>query len=264
MRTFLPPVLAALLAGSLLLPVLRASAEDEQPARPTLFLIGDSTMANKPVVPANPERGWGQILPTYLKETIRLENHAVNGRSTKSFLDEGRWAAITNKLKAGDWVIVQFGHNDEKEADSKRFTRPFGSFQTNLARYVSETRAAGAQPILATPVVRRAFDAAGKLKDTHGDYPVAVRQIAAELKVPLLELNARSATLVEGLGPERAKKLYLWVGPDEFPGLAAPKEDDTHFCAYGATRICDLAAAEIQSAAPALARHLNAPAKQAE
>lgn len=231
---------------------------------PTLFLVGDSTMANKPVIPPNAERGWGQMLPAFFRNSICIENHALNGRSTKSFLDEGRWAAITNKLKAGDWVIVQFGHNDEKKNDPKRFTEPFVQFKTNLARYVHETLAAGAHPILATSVVRRSFDADGKLKDTHSDYVPAVRQAAAELHVPLLEIHDRSAAIVQALGPERSKKLYMWVGKDEFPSLPTPKEDDTHFCAYGATRVCDLAVDEIQKQAPELAKHLNKPQKSAD
>lgn len=226
-------------------------------ALPVLYLIGDSTMANKPVIPANPERGWGQMLPVFFQESIRVENHAVNGRSSKSFMAEGRWAAITNRLKAGDWVIIQFGHNDEKDADPQRFTQPFGSFQTNLVRYVQETRQAGANPILATAVVRRSFNAEGKLIDTHRDYIPAVGQIAAAHRVPLLDLNARSAELVQRLGVERSKPLYLWVGPEDYPGMKSPKEDNTHFSPYGATRMCDLAVDEISKTVPDLAAHLR-------
>lgn len=244
--------LAALLALALTTP-----APAQTDARPTLYLIGDSTMANKPVIPANAERGWGQMLPAFFKDTLRIENHAMNGRSTKNFLTEGRWTVITNKLNSGDWVIIQFGHNDEKKTDPKRFTEPFGEFKTNLTRYIHETRSKSAHPILVTPVVRRSFDAAGQLKDTHGDYVKAVREVAAEQKVPLLELNTRSAEIVQSLGPDRSKKLYLWVGRDEFPQLEQPKEDDTHFCAYGATRMCDLAVEEIQKVAPQLAQHLR-------
>jgi lysophospholipase L1-like esterase len=248
---------AILLVGLPLTGRARAQAPPLPDTRPTLFLVGDSTMADKPVIPANAERGWGQMLPAFFRETLRIENHAVNGRSSKSFLAEDRWAAITNKLRPGDWVIVQFGHNDEKRNDPKRFTEPFGEFKSNLERYLVETRVHGATPILATPVVRRSFDADGQLKDTHGDYVKALREVAADLHAPLLELNARSAEIVQALGPERSKKLYLWVGPDEFPALEKAKEDDTHFCAYGATRICDLAVAEIQKAAPELGRFLN-------
>lgn len=234
------------------------SAATGAPAeRPVLYLVGDSTMANKPVIPPNAERGWGQMLPAFFQDTIRIENHAVNGRSSKSFLDEQRWAAITNQLRPGDWVLIQFGHNDEKREDPKRFTEPFGGFKTNLARYVAEARALGGRPMLATPVVRRAFDTGARLRDTHGDYVAAVREVAREQKVPLLDLNARSAELVQALGPERSKRLFLWVDADEFPHLRSPKQDDTHFCAYGATRVCDLAVEEIRRAAPELAAHLK-------
>ncbi len=243
----------------LLIAALPAFAAEPNPAASAhaLFLVGDSTMADKPVIPANAERGWGQMLPAYFNRSVRVENHAMNGRSSKSFLEEGRWAAITNKLRPGDWVIIQFGHNDEKKADPKRFTEPFGEFKANLTRYVREAREHGAHPILATAVARRSFDADGKLKDTHGDYLPATREVARELNAPLLELNVRSAEIVQALGPERSKKIYLWVGPDEFPALKEPKEDNTHFCAYGATRICDLAVEEIQKAAPQLAKHFR-------
>jgi pectinesterase len=160
-------------------------------------------------------------------------------------------------LKPGDWVIIQFGHNDEKKEDPKRFTEPFGQFKTNLTRYIAETRAHGAHPLLATPIVRRAFNSEGTLKDTHGDYVPAMHQVAAQQKVPLLELNGLSAQMVRALGREGSKKLYLWVGPDEFPSLKQPKEDDTHFGAYSATRVCDLSVAEIRKVAPELAGHLN-------
>jgi lysophospholipase L1-like esterase len=249
-------VLAGLIAGLASGGAAEVVDAGAGPAK-TLYMIGDSTMADKPVIPANAERGWGQMLPAYFKSTMRIENHAMNGRSTKSFLDEGRWAAITNKLTAGDWVIIQFAHNDEKQADPKRYAAPFGDFKTNLTRYVREARALGAAPILATAVARRSFGADGKLKDTHGDYIRVTREVASEQSVSLLELNTRSSEIVQALGPERSKKIYLWVGPDEFPALEQPKEDNTHFCAYGATRICDLAVGEIQKNAPELAKHLR-------
>jgi lysophospholipase L1-like esterase len=223
----------------------------------TIFLVGDSTMANKPLIPENPERGWGQMLPPYFKAGVRVENHAMNGRSSKSFRDEGRWQAVENSLKPGDWVIVQFGHNDEKDKDATRFTTPFGSFKTNLTQYVLDTRAHGANPILATPIARRKFDAAGKLVDTHGDYVTAVREVAAEQKVPLIDLNKRSDELLRREGPELSKKIYIYVTAEEYPALPKGRQDDTHFCAFGASRMCDLAVEEIKTAAPELARFLN-------
>ncbi|MEI6196231.1 MAG: rhamnogalacturonan acetylesterase [Verrucomicrobiota bacterium] len=223
----------------------------------TIFLIGDSTMANKPLIPENPERGWGQMLPPYFEAGVRVENHAMNGRSSKSFRDEGRWQAVEDSLKPGDWVIIQFGHNDEKDKDATRYSAPFGSFKTNLTQYVLEARAHGANPILATPTARRKFDDDGKLVDTHGDYVKAVRDVAAEQGVPLIDLNRRSDELLRREGPELSKKNYIWVTAEEYPALPKGRQDDTHFCAFGASRMCDLAVAEIKTAAPALARFLN-------
>lgn len=223
----------------------------------TIYMIGDSLMSTKPLIPAHPERGWGQMLPQYFQSGVRIENHAINGRSTKSFLDEGRWKIVAASLRTNDWVIIQFGHNDQKDKDTNRFTQPFGQFQTNLTRFVTETRAHGASPILCTPVARRKFDAAGDVVDTHGDYSAAARQVAESEKVPLLDLDRRTGQLLRELGAERAKMLFDWFPTNEFPGLKKNLEDDTHLNAFGASRVCDLAVEEIKSAAPELARHLN-------
>lgn len=223
----------------------------------TIYLIGDSTMANKPLIPENPERGWGQMLGIYFRPGVRVENHALNGRSSKNFRDEGHWAAIQARLQPGDWVIIQFGHNDEKSQDPARFTTPGGTFPTNLARYVTETRARGANPVLATPVARRKFDAQDQPVNTHGDYVAAVRAVAAREHVPLIDLNQKSMDLLQRLGPEAAKRLYIYVPAAEYAALPKGRQDDTHFCAYGASRMCDLAVQEIQRKVPGLAQFLN-------
>jgi lysophospholipase L1-like esterase len=225
------------------------------PAKPsfTVFMVGDSTMADKPVIPANPERGWGQLLPMYFQDGVRIENHAVNGRSTKSFIDQGRWATVTNGLRPGDYVIIQFGHNDEKKNDPRRYTEAFGGFKTNLAMFVRETRAHRATPILATPVARRKFDDNGGLVDTHGDYVTAVRQVAQEQQAPRLDLDLRSTELLTRLGPDSSKRLYDWIPAGEFERDPKGLSDDTHFNAYGASRMCDLAVGEIESNVPKLA-----------
>lgn len=223
----------------------------------TVFMIGDSTMANKPLAPAQPERGWGQLLPLYFKDSVHIENLAMNGRSSKSFRDEGRWQPVLDHLRPGDYVIIQFGHNDEKKADPKRFTEPFGSFKENLARYVRETREKQGIPILATPIVRRAFTNQTELRDTHGEYATAVRQVALKEKVPLLDLERRSRELVQALGPDLSKKLYMWIEAGEFASIPEGKQDDTHFNAYGASRICDLAVEEMKVAVPELTKRLQ-------
>ncbi len=134
-----------------------------------VYLVGDSTMADKPLA-NNPERGWGQLFPAYFNDKVLIENHAVNGRSTKSFIDQGRWKAVYNKLHKGDYVFIQFGHNDEKIKDTSRYTDPHTTFKTNLKMFVEESKEKGAIPILLTPVNRRKFDKSGRLVDTHGDY----------------------------------------------------------------------------------------------
>ena len=224
---------------------------------PVVFMVGDSTMSDKPLFPAQPDRGWGQLLPLYFKADVRVRNLARNGRSSKSFRDEGRWDTVMQELRPGDFVIIQFSHNDQKAYDPKRYTDAFGSFKANLERYVREVRSVGGRPILATPVVRRKFDDQQELRDTHGDYPVAIRQVARERQVPLLEIEKRSAAMTAKLGPQRSKQLYLWIDPDEFDSVKEGKKDDTHLNAFGASRICDIAVMDIRSAVPQLARWLR-------
>lgn len=246
-----------LLLGLLSLATPLRAAEEKPAAKPiTLFMIGDSTMADKPVIPANSERGWGQLLPLYFIAAVRIENHAQNGRSTKSFLAEGRWKTVLERLQPGDFVIVQFGHNDQKQ-DVARGTEAMGGYKANLERYVRETRERGAAPILATPVARRKFDADGKLEDTHRDYPKATRLVAEEQKVPLLDLTARTSELLARLGPDLSQKLFNTLLPGEHEKHPDGLTDNTHFNALGATRVCDLAVAEIAAQVPALAAHLR-------
>lgn len=229
----------------------------------TLHMIGDSTMANKPVIPANPERGWGQMLSLYFKDSAKVENYAQNGRSSKTFIAEGRWEKVVAALRPGDFVIIQFGHNDEKTNDVKRGTAPFGEFTTNLVRFIRETREHKATPILATPTARRKFDG-DKLTDTHGDYPKAVRKVAETEKVFLLELTTATEKLLQQLGPESSKRMFDWIPAGEFSPEAKKLEDDTHFNAYGASRVCDLAVSEIEANVPELATHLNRSSKSSK
>jgi len=232
------------------------SVEAAAPAKVRVFMIGDSTMADKPVIPENPERGWGQLLQLCFEPTVSVENHAVNGRSSKSFRDEGRWQPLIDRMQSGDWVIIQFGHNDEKP-DEARHTDPFGTYTDNLRRFATEAREHGAHPILATPIVRRSFDPLGILQPTHGDYPEAVRKLAKELDVPLLEMTDRSRDLLVRLGKERSEGLFLRTLPGEYARFPEGNSDNTHFNALGATRMCDLAVAEIKAKIPKLAAHLK-------
>jgi pectinesterase len=218
----------------------------------TIFTIGDSTCANKSLSNQNLERGWGQALSScFDARYVEVDNHAQNGRSSLSFLNEGRWKPILDKLQKGDYVFIQFGHNDEKP-DSARHTDPFTTYKQLLTKYVEETRAKGGIPVLFTSIVRRNFDEKGLLVETHGDYPKAVRELAAELKVTLIDHNHSSKNLVQGLGPDLSKSLYMWVEKGTNPAAPEGRQDDTHLKAAGARAMARLVANELSDKLPAL------------
>ena len=204
-----------------------------------IFMIGDSTMANKKPS-TEPERGWGHVLQHFFTDEIVVSNHAQNGRSSKSFINEGRWKAVLDSIKPGDYVIIQFGHNDQKP-DSARHTDPYTTYKANLEKYVNETRSKGANPILCTSIIRRKFDKNGVLIDTHGDYPVVTRLVAKEMNVPLIDLQKETEKLVMELGQEDSKKLYLYTQPGEYPNRPDGVKDDTHLCIFGANKVAELA-----------------------
>lgn len=207
----------------------------------TIYTIGDSTMSDKPNPEENPERGWCQLLPSFLNENARVKNFAVNGRSTRSFIAEKRWDTVYDQLQKGDYVFIQFGHNDQKENDPERYTNAHTSYRNNLMKFVNESREKGAIPILFTPIVRRNFNEAGTLVDTHSFYPLQVRLVAKELNVPLIDLQYATEKLVESYGFEASKKLYLHFQPNEISMYPEGKEDDTHLSLLGATQVVKLA-----------------------
>lgn len=215
--------------------------------KPTLFLIGDSTMANKENPDKNPEHGWGQVLNQFFTTGIEIQNHAMNGRSSKSFRTEGRWAAIEKQLKKGDFVIIQFGHNDQKVKDSTKFTNPYTQYRANLERYVKETRAKGAIPILMTSIVRRNFNENGVLIDTHKEYPLVVRMVANDLNVPFVDMQLLTEQLEIAYGPENSKKLHLHFKEGEEPYYPKGKDDDTHLSKLGADLEAKLAANSLKN-----------------
>ena len=244
----------------------------------TIFMIGDSTMANKKLDGGNPERGWGMVLPGFFSEDIKIDNHAANGRSSKSFISEGRWAKVISKVKKGDYVFIQFGHNDEK-ADSIRHTEPGTTFDDNLRRYVNETRAKGGIPVLFNSIVRRNFvqpkDASitkdirrtpGEkeqpkegtvLFDTHGAYLDSPRNVAKELGVVFVDMNKITHDLVQELGPVESKKLFMFVAPNQIPAFPKGREDNTHLNVYGARTIAGLAVDAIGKEIPELAEYIR-------
>ncbi|TDC79991.1 rhamnogalacturonan acetylesterase [Streptomyces hainanensis] len=214
---------------------LAAPREDNRPVPRTLYIAGDSTAAQK-YATAAPETGWGMALPFFLRPTLTVANHAMNGRSSKSFVDEGRLAAILESIRPDDLLLVQFAHNDEKIEDPTRYTEPWTTYQDHLRQYVTEARARGARPVLATSVERRRFDAAGDAVPTHGDYPAAMRALAAEERVPLLDIQRISLSLWQKLGAEETKRYFNWTGT---------VQDNTHFSPLGAIEIARLTAGRL-------------------
>jgi lysophospholipase L1-like esterase len=174
-------------------------------------------------------------LPFFLRKNVAVANHAVNGRSSKSFVDEGRLDAILSVMRSGDLLIVQFAHNDEKSDDPTRYTEPWSTYQDYLRLYVEGARAKGARPVLATPVERRRFDAGGNALPTHGEYPAAMRALAVAERVPLLDIEALSLALWQALGVEATKSYFNWTDTEQ---------DNTHFNPPGAIAAARLVARE--------------------
>lgn len=232
---------------------LAASLAAAEP--PRVLLAGDSTMADKPL--DLPERGWGMALGAHFKPGVAVRNHAMNGRSTRSFINEGRWEKLLAETRAGDFVIIQFGHNDEKVDNPKVGTDPRTTFPENLRRFVRDVRARNATPILATPVARRKFGRDGKLQPTHGAYPDAIRAVAKEDKVALLELEHATNAWLQATGDEPSRKFFMWIEPGAHPKIPDGRKDDTHFVEAGATKVAALAVAEIRTAQPSLAAWLR-------
>ncbi|PIH56336.1 GDSL family lipase [Paenibacillus sp. LK1] len=201
----------------------------------TVFLAGDSTVTDQPES-GYPYCGWGQLLPAQFKHDVAVDNHAQSGRSSRSFINEGRLDAILEKMKPEDFLFIQFGHNDEKP-DPDRGTEPFTTYKEYLKKYIDAAREAKARPVLVTPVHRRYFADDGTLTDTHGDYIVAVRELAQEEGVPLIDLAERSRILFEQAGIEGSKEDFMWVLPGEYVNFPAGVEDNTHFQERGARRL---------------------------
>ena len=191
--------------------------------RVQVFTCGDSTMANKS---SKTERGWGMLFPTFVDDTeAAVINKAEDGRSTLSFINEGRWQAVADQLTEGDYVLLQFGHNDEK-TDASLHTDPQTTYKANLRRFITETRAKGANPVLLTPIVRRIFGADGNIEDEHTEYAEAVRELAKEQNVPLIDMNVFSNQYENIAGVVGSRALHEYFPSTEI--------DNTHLCQLGA------------------------------
>lgn len=212
-----------------------------------IYAIGDSTMCDfSPAYLSQfggenyPIRGWMQMMPQFFNNNVVVHNAARSGRSSKSFRTEGHWKPVVERIKAGDYVFIMFGANDQKP-DTARHTDPATTYRQNLLDYINETKAKGAYPILFTSLVRRNFGKNGKLVDTYGEYVTAVHKLAEETNVPVIDLNKKSSDLVSSYGPEESKKLFLYIEPGKFSKLPEGKKDDSHLSVFGATEIANLA-----------------------
>ncbi len=215
-------------------------------------MIGDSTMANK-LPKAFPETGWGMQFGQLFDSSVTIDNRALNGRSTLSFIKEGHWLSVVDNLKEGDYVFIEFGHNDEK-VDKAGVGTSLQEYKINLARFITETRNKKAIPVLLTPTMRRSFRN-GVFYDSHGGYPGVVKNLADSLNVPLIDMHLKSEKLIVGMGDEASKVLFNYVGAGNV-NYPQGKKDDTHFSPEGAKQMAKLAAEGIKELKLDLAKYL--------
>lgn len=277
------------LHGASLLVILLCFLLTSSNRQVTIFMVGDSTMANKDISKGSPERGWGMVLQGCFTENVVVDNHAKNGRSSISFINEGLWQKVLDKMKPGDYVFIQFGHNDEKEdveGKTPRFSAPGSSFDANLERYVAETRAKGGIPVLFNCVERRLFydkkldkeqKTAGKemddetLRDVkyseekvntqylvpthytkHGDYTEAPRLVAKRLNVPFVDATTISHHIENDYGVVESRKLHVWLKPGEVASIPDGRKDNTHYSILGAHVMANALVDAIGEQVPAL------------
>ncbi len=228
----------------------------QAPAKITVYLIGDSTLADKETK-AYPETGWGMPFHYFFDSTVVVDNRAKNGRSTRTFISENRWQPVVDQLKEGDYVFIQFGHNDESKEKTDRYTSP-DDYQKNLVKFISETRARKAYPVLLTPVTRRRFKD-GKPEETHVDYSKLVVEVAKDQKVTCIDLDTKSRELLQRFGEEQSKLLFLQLAPGEHPNYPEGKTDNTHFSELGARLVAQMVLSEIRNQKLELANRIVKP-----
>ncbi len=203
-----------------------------------IFMMGDSTMKYNNIF-RYPQVGWGQVLHLYTKNEWLIEDHAENGRSTKSFIDEGRFGVILSRLQQGDYVICQFGHNDEKKQDPSRYTEPYGTYQKNLLYFAEEVQKMGAHIVFATSITRHHFEN-GICVNSHGDYPQAMLDFAKKNGFTCIDLNQLTINLYNQLGEEKSKKFHMIFEPNIYSNYLEGKDDHSHLRYEGALMVANL------------------------
>ncbi|MCE6998356.1 rhamnogalacturonan acetylesterase [Saccharothrix sp. S26] len=215
-------------------------------ATPVSFYIAGDSTASTYVSSLAPRAGWGQALPVFLTSGAVAVNVAKSGASSKSFIDLGRLDHILARIKPGDYLLISFGHNDEKIEDPARYTEPSTTYKSYLSQYIDKSRAKGAKPVLLTPVERRRFTSAGVVSPTHGAYPAAMRELAAAKRVPLIDLTASSTASWNRAGVEGTKKHFLHLAAGQHPNYPDGVADNTHFQAFGAIEVARLVATALR------------------
>ena len=210
----------------------------------TVFIAGDSTVTDQPREPGN---SWGQMLPRWFKSDVAVANHAESGETLKSFITELRLDKLLSQMKRGDYLLIQFGHNDEKVNWPQTYVEANTTYKSYLKVFIAEARRRGAIPVLCSPVQRRQFDSAGKIRNSHGDYPAAVRDVAKEENVAFIDLSTLSATFYEALGPQKAYLAFAGTGPNR---------DATHHDNYGSYEIAKCVVQGLRDNHLDLANHL--------
>lgn len=248
-RTFLWLAAAAAAALSFTLP-------RSHPIR--IWMAGDSTM--QPYDTAHtPQRGWGQEFGRFFDPDVQIINKARGGRSTKSYIAEGLWKALLDSVQRGDWVFIEFGHNDHDRRRPERYTPP-DAYEHNLALMVTEVRARGGHPVLLTPIAMRTFDSSGKYHDGHGPYPARVKEAADSLGVPLIDLDRSFGDQIATRGLEESLAWFMNFGAGVYPEFPEGHHDNTHLREAGAVEVASLAAKAVRDLGlKPLAGHLKQP-----
>jgi lysophospholipase L1-like esterase len=225
-----------------------------------VYLIGDSTMCEYDMS-RTPLTGWGMPFKYFFDSTVEIENRARGGRSTRTFISENRWQPIADSLQEGDYVLMQFGHNDEaKEERYKDRYTPVADYKINLIKFIEETSNKKANPVLITPVTRMRFDKEGKIEETHKEYSAAVWEVGKQMNTPVIDLDAKSRNVLQQLGPVNSKLLFMQLDSLQHPNYPNGQKDNTHFNEFGARRMAELVLAEIRNLKLELAERIVKPA----
>jgi lysophospholipase L1-like esterase len=233
-RALATAALALALAG--IIPTFAAT-----PPSPAILIAGDSTASDYPAT-SYPQTGWGMMLRCALVPGVTVENFAIGGRSTRTFLGEGRWDTVMAAVKPGDTVLIQFGHNDADRSKPERFTRAWTDYRENLLRFVWMVRGAKGTPVLITPVARHSFNDRGLAQADFAEYSDVVREVATKTGTPLIDLEALSRAWLDKTGAQASLGFYLHFTAAQAPNFPKGIDDNTHFSEMGARGVADLVA----------------------